>query len=97
MSLVGATSKFNILFFIYHTFFLSTPLLSIIHLTPPAPTGTSSLFSFFGVCGGGGRGLQFSRRNTLSILMRCTEYVMANREQPSCVVMQTLDCWLDRI
>lgn len=69
-------------FFCLHHCFPWPTLFSLPRLEP----AVRFFFFLFFVFGWGGH---FSRRDTFSFLMRCTEYVMANREQPSCVDMQT--------
>lgn len=79
-------------------FFLPAVMISF-HGPPysllPAPTGTSSsfpfLFFFFLV---EGRSLS-RKKHSCFLSVRRTGYVLARREQPSCVDMQTGGCWVD--
>ena len=76
---IGATSKANILFLLYLTFFPSITLLPMAHSAPLAPAGTSNWLSCF-YSGGGLPCHKYS----LPVL-RYTEYVIVNGEQQSCL------------
>lgn len=93
MSQVGASSEVNVWFFIYHTRFSVCPIVFHNPLYSPWPHWNQQFAFFFWL----GTGTVFTKKHSLSLLIRCTKYVMAKRVQPSCVDMQTLDCWLDRI
>lgn len=85
MPQVRGTSRANILFFIYLTFFLSTPLLCMVHFTPSA-VSFPFLVEERPLC---------RKKHALSLSVRCTEYALASRKQPSRVDMRTVGCRLD--
>lgn len=79
MSQIGATSKANISFLLYLTFFPSVTLLPVAHSAALASAGISSWLSWF-YSGGGLPCHKYSLP-----VVRYTEYVIVNGEQQSCV------------
>lgn len=79
-------------FYLSLMFFLPALLLSMVYLTPSFPPPLEPAVAFLFFCWG--RSLS-RKKHSFSFSVGQTEYVLARREQPSCVDMQTGGCWVD--